>query len=141
MAVGVVTFGCLSFNSGPDSDGDRFTIGELDGWWAPTIDLVVVERPISDGAVVAHGRQAARAVTAVGHVSGSTIQNAMRAARKLEAAIAALIGADGTLTVDEGSATYTLTVRAQGLRSRRAGPYGFEFEVDLVAANPAKSTV
>jgi hypothetical protein len=141
MAVGAVTFGGLTFNSGLDSDGDRFVVGEIDGWWAPTIELVTVERPVSDGAVVAHGRLAARALVVAGHASGTTIQNGLRAARKLETAVSGLVSANGTMTVNEGSATYQLTVRASGMRSRRAGPYGVEFEVDLVAATPAKTTV
>jgi hypothetical protein len=141
VTVGVVTFGGLTFNNGPDSDGDRFVIGDIAGWWAPTIELVAVERPVSDGSVVAHGRQAARALVVSGHASGDTIEHGMRAARKLETAVASLIGSDTTMTVDEGSATYELTVRASGMRAGRAGPNAVEFEVDLLAADPAKTTV
>src|SRR5687767_1639165 len=142
MATGVVTLGGLTFNAGPDSDRDLFAIGEIAGWDSPGVEQVLVERPLSDGAVVAHGRRAARALSLSGHASGSTIEAGFRARRKLAAAIDALITADGTLTVDEGDTTYSLTVRlAAEADTRRAGPFGVEFEIPLIAANPAKAVV
>lgn len=142
MTVGVVTLGGLTFNAGADSDGDQFAIGEIAGWDSPGVEQVLVERPLSDGAVIAHGRRAARPLSLAGHASGSTIANGFRARRKFEAAIDSLITADGTLTVDEGDTTYSLTVRlAAQPDTRQAGPYGIEFEIPLTAANPAKSVV
>ena len=142
MAVGVVTLGGLTFNGGPDGDGDQFAIGEIPGWDSPGVEQVLVERPLSDGAVVAHGRRTSRALALSGHATGSTIANGFRARRKLAAAIDSLITADGTLTVDEGDTTYSLTVRlAAEVDTRQAGPYGIEFEIPLIAANPAKAVV
>jgi hypothetical protein len=142
MAVGVVTLGGITFNAGPDSDGDQFTISEIAGWDSPGVEQILVERPLSDGAVVAHGRRTSRPLSAAGHASGSTIANGFRARRKLEAAIDSLITADGTIAVDEGGTTYALTVRlAAEVDTRQAGPYGIEFEIPLIAANPTKATV
>lgn len=140
MAVGVVTLGGLTFNGGPDSDGDLFSVAEIAGWDSPGVEQVMVERPLSDGAVIAHGRRTARGLVVAGHASGSTIANGFRARRKLETAIDSLITADGTLTVDEGDTTRSLTVRlAAELDTSQAGPYGIEFEIPLIAANPAKT--
>jgi len=142
MTVGVVTLGGLTFNDGPDSDGDQFSIGEISGWDGSGVEQISVERPLSDGAVVAHGRRTSRALALAGHASGSTIQDGFRARRKFEAAIDSLITADGTLTVDEGDDVYSLTVRLAGQPStRQAGPYGIEFDIPLIAANPAKAVV
>jgi hypothetical protein len=142
MAVGVVTLAGLTFNAGPDSDGDQFAIGEIAGWDSPGVEQVMVERPLTDGAVIAHGRRRARALSLSGHASGSTIANGFRARRKLAAAIDTLITAPGTLTVDEGDVTYSLAVRlAAEVDTSQAGPYAVEFEIPLIAANPAKAVV
>jgi len=139
MTVGVVTLGGLTFNDGPDSDGDEFAVGEIAGWDGPVVEQISVERPLSDGAVVVRGRRTARALSVAGHASGSTIENGFRARRKLEAAIDSLVTADGTLAVDEGSETYSLTVRLAGQpNTRQAGPYGIEFDIPLIAADPVK---
>jgi len=140
MTVGVVTLGGLTFNAGPDSDGDEFAIGEIVGWDGGAVEQVMVERPLSDGAVVAHGRRTARALSLSGHASGSSIQDGFRARRKFEAAIDSLITADGTLTVDEGDDVYSLTVRlAAQPDTRQAGPYGIEFDIPLIAPDPTKT--
>jgi hypothetical protein len=140
MATGVVTLGGLTFNAGPDSDGDLFAIGEIVGWDGPGVEQIAVERPLSDGAVIALGRRTSRPLSLSGHASGSSIENGFRARRKLAAAMDALITADGTLTVDEGDTTYSLTVRlAAQPDTRRAGPYGIEFEIPLIAADPVKT--
>ncbi len=142
MTVGVVTLGGITFNAGPDSDGDRFTVSDVEGWWSAPAELVTVDKPLGAGSVIAYGRTPARALSVIGHASGSTIQNGFRAARKLEAAVAGMVTADGTLTVDEGSAVYQLTVRVAGTMDvRRAGPYAIEFAIDLLAVSPAKTTV
>lgn len=140
MTVGVVTLGGLTFNAGPDADGDEFSVGEIPGWDGAGVEQISVERPLSDGAVVVHGRRTSRALSLSGHASGSTIQDGFRARRKFEAAIDSLITADGTLTVDEGDAIYSLTVRlAAQPNTRQAGPYGIEFDIPLIAANPVKA--
>lgn len=142
MATGVITLGSLTFNGGPDSDGDRFVIGEIDGWEGTGVEQTALERPLSDGAIVGRGRRASRAVVLIGHASSSTLEGMWRARRKLAAACDALITASGTLSVDEGDDTYTLTVRlADTPDTRQAGPYGVEFSIRLVAADPAKTTV
>lgn len=140
MTVGVVTLGGLTFNAGPDSDGDRFVIGEIAGWDGSGVEQISVERPISDGAVMAHGRRTSRPLSLSGHASGSTIEDGFRARRKLEAAIDSLITVDGTLAVNEGPVTSSLTVRLAGQPNTRqlAGNYGIEFDIPLIAANPVK---
>jgi hypothetical protein len=142
LTVGVVTLNGLTFNDGPDSDGDRFVIGEIPGWDGPGVEQISVERPLSDGAVVVRGRRSARALSVSGHASGSTIENGFRARRKLADAVDALVTADGTLTVDEGSATYSLTVRLAGQPNTRQlpGNLGVEFDIPLTAADPTKSS-
>lgn len=142
MTVGVVTLGGLTFNNGPDVDGDRFVIGEIVGWDGPGVEQIAVERPISDGAVVVRGRRTARALAVAGHATGTTITNGFRARRKLEAALDTLITTGGTLTVDEGGVIYGLTVRlADQPDTRQAGPYGIEFDIPLTAADPTKTIV
>lgn len=140
MAAGVVTLGSLTFNAGPDSDGDRFVVGEIAGWEGAGVEQTSLERPLSDGAIVGRGRRASRAVTLVGHASSSTLTGMWRARRKLAAACDALITASGTLSVDEGDDIYTLSVRLAGSPdTRQAGPYGIEFSINLIAADPAKT--
>lgn len=142
MPVGVVTLAGLTFNNGPDGDGDRFVIGEIDGWDGPGVEQTGFERPLADGAIVGRGRRTSRAVALYGHASGTTITNGFRARRKLADALDTIITADGTLTVDEGTAIYSLTVRlADQPDTRQAGPFAVEFSISLVAANPAKATV
>jgi hypothetical protein len=140
MAVGVVTLAGITFNAGLDSDGDRFVVGEIVGWDGPGVEQISVERPLSDGAVVVRGRRTARALSVRGHASGTTIANGFRARRKFEAAIESLITADGTLTVDDGTSVVSLTVRiAAQPNTPQAGPYGIEFDIPLIAANPVKA--
>lgn len=142
MPAGVVTLGTLTFNAGPDSDGDRFVVGEIIGWEGAGIEQTMLQRPLSDGAVFGRGRRTSRAIVLSGHASSSTLEGMWRARRKLAAGCDALIDASGTLTVDEGTATYSLTVRlADAPDTRQAGPYGVEFSITLIAANPAKTTV
>lgn len=142
MPAGVITLGTLTFNAGPDVDGDRFVIGEIAGWESAGVEQTGLERPLSDGAIVGRGRRTSRAVTLVGHASSNTLTGMWRARRKLAAACDALVAASGTLSVDEGSATYALTVRLAGaVDTRQAGPYGVEFAINLVAADPVKTTV
>lgn len=141
MAVSEIRLAGLTFNSGPDSDGDEFIVSDVDGWDGPGIELVSVERPLSDGAVIAHGRRTARALV----VSGWVIAMAGhmgRARRKLDAAMDSIVNTDGTIEVDEEDDTYALDVRlAQALRTRQAGPLAITFEASLVAADPAKAIV
>lgn len=142
MAAGVITLGSLTFNSGPDSDGDRFTIGEISGWEGGGVEQTMLERPLSDGAIVGRGRRTSRAIVLSGHASSNSLTGMWRARRKLAAACDALVTSSGTLSVDEGSATYALTVRlADAPDTRQAGPYAVEFSINLVAANPVKTTV
>lgn len=142
MAAGAITLGSLTFNSGPDSDGDRFVVGQIDGWEGAGVEQTMLERPLSDGAIVGRGRRTARAIALSGHASSSTLSGMWRARRKLAAACDALVTASGTLTVDEGDESYSVSVRlADAPDTRQAGPYAVEFSIRLVAADPAKSTV
>lgn len=143
MAAGVITLGALTFNDGPDEDGDRFVIGELSGWEGAGVEQTNLERPLSDGAITGRGRRTSRAIGLYGHASSSTLTGMWRARRKLADACDALIAADGTLTVDEGDDdVYALTVRlASQVDTRQAGPYAVEFSISLVAADPEKVAV
>lgn len=139
MTVSEVRLAGLAFNSGPDGDGDEFIISDVEGWDGPGVEQVTVERPISDGAVLVLGRQTARTVVITGWVV-AVPENMGRARRKLAVAMASIVGANGTLAVDEEDDTYTLTVRlAQGLRTKQAGPVAITFEATLLAADPAKT--
>jgi hypothetical protein len=136
MAGLVVRLAGLTFNDGPDNDGDEFWVGEITGWDGAGVDLVTVNRPISSGSVVVRGRRAARALVMTGEVISLSLT---RARRKLAAAFDSIIEADGTLEVDEYDGTYTLAVRlTTQLRTRDDGTYGLTFEADLIAADPVK---
>lgn len=135
-----VSLGSITFGGGADSDGDRFTVRDLPGWTGAPVELVSVEKPISDGAVIAVGRYKGRSLSIVGHGIGATRDAVWRVRAKLEACVTP--GTDATLTVTEPSpgATHTLSVRlADGLRVRPAGPRAVEFEIPLFAANPTKA--
>jgi hypothetical protein len=138
MTVSEVRLAGLAFNSGPDGDGDEFIISDVEGWDGPGVELISVERPISDGAILVLGRQTGRTVVITGWVV-AVPENMGRARRKLATAMASIVGTNGTLAVDEEDGTYTLTVRlAQGLRTKQAGPVAITFEATLLAANPTK---
>jgi hypothetical protein len=139
MTVSEVRLAGLTFNSGPDGDGDEFILSDVDGWDGPGVELITVERPISDGALVVLGRQTARTLVVTGWVV-AVAENMGRARRKLATAMAGIVGANGTFEVDEEDGTYTLSVRlAQGLKTKQAGPVAITFEATLVAATPAKT--
>lgn len=135
-----VTLGSITFGGGPDSDGDKFTVRDLPGWTGASVELVSVEKPISNGAVVVRGRYTGRSLSIVGHGIATTPAAVWRVRAKLEACVTP--GTNATLTVNEPSpgATKTLTVRlAEALRVRPAGPRAVEFEIPLFAANPTKA--
>lgn len=139
MAVTEVRLAGLIFNSGPDVDGDEFIVSDVDGWDGAGVEVVTVERPISDGAVLVRGRRAARMLTVTGWVV-ATPGDLGRARGKLEDAFDTIIASDGTLAVDQDDGTLTLTVRlAQQLRTRSAGDVAITFEADLIAVSPAKT--
>jgi hypothetical protein len=136
-----LTLAGITFNGGPDGDGDEFIVSDVEGWDGPEIELVVIERPITDGAVVAYARRAARALVLTGSVVAETVADVGRARRKLAAAMDTLVAANGTLTVAETDGTYTLGVRlAQSLRTRRGTTAQIvTFEISLLAPNPVKT--
>lgn len=141
MAVTEVRLAGLTFNNGPDTDGDEFIVSDIEGWDGSGVELVTVEKPISDGGVLVRARKASRALTVSGWVVASSGTHLGRARRKLEAAFDGIITADGTLAVDQDDDTWALTVRlSQSLRTRSAGSAAVNFEADLLAVNPAKST-
>lgn len=135
-----VSLGSITFGGGPDSDGDKFTVRDLPGWTGAPVELVSVEKPLSNGAVIVRGRYKGRLVSIVGHGIAATPAAIWRVRAKLEACVTP--GTNATLTVNEPSpgSTKTLTVRlAEALRVRPAGPRAVEFEIPLYAANPTKS--
>lgn len=136
VRLGSITFGPARATA--DSDGDRFTVRDLPGWTGAPVDLITVEKPISDGAVLVRGRRTGRRVSIVGHAIAANADAVWRVCNKLEAV--AQPGADSTLYVDEPTGTKTLTVRlADALRVRPVGPRTVEFEIPLYAANPTKA--
>jgi hypothetical protein len=140
MAVTEISLAGLTFNSGPDGDGDEFIISDVDGWDGSGVELVTVERPLSTGAVLVRGRKASRTLTVSGWVVASAGDHLGRARRKLEIAFDGIITADGTFEVEQDDGTWTLTVRlAQALRTRSAGSIAINFEADLIAVNPTKT--
>jgi hypothetical protein len=141
MAGVEVRLAGLTFNDGPDGDGDEFIVSDLDGWDGPGVELVVVERPVSDGAVVAFGRRTARALVLSGWVVAAE-GHMGRARRKLETAMYSLVGTGGTLEVDEDADTYALTVRlSAALKTKQVGPTAITFQAPLVATDPDKADV
>lgn len=142
MAVTEVRLAGLTFNSGADGDGDEFIVSEVDGWDSPGVEVIAVERPVSDGAVIAFGRRASRPLTFSGWVVASGPEHLGRARRKLEVAFNGIVTANGTLAVDQDDDTWELTVRlVQALRTKSVGNMAVTFEAGLLAANPAKTAV
>lgn len=136
--TGDITLGGITFGGAPDGDGDRFVVGEIDGWELPGVSLTLVDRPIEAGAVVARARYTAQAITLAGHGISQTPAGVWRVRNKLAAACD-LVTTGGTLTVEEPSGVVSIDVRlADTLRCRRAGPYAVEFEISLVAPDPVK---
>lgn len=141
MTVSEVRLAGLDFNSGPDGDGDEFIISDVEGWDGPGVELITVERPLSDGAVLVRGRQTARTLSITGWVVAAPGYMG-RARRKLAAAMAGIVGTNGTIEVDEEDATYSLTVRlAVGLRTKQAAPLAITFQADLLAVDPEKAVI
>ena len=134
--LGSITF--KAAGAAADGDGDKFTLRDLPGWTGAPVDIVSVEKPVSDGAVLVRGRHTARAVSIVGHAIAANADAVWRVRSKLEACVTA--GADSTLYVDEPTSTKTLTVRlSNSLRVRPVGPRTVEFEIPLIAVNPTKA--
>lgn len=141
MAVTSITLAGLTFNNGPDGDGDEFIISDVDGWDGGGVELITVEKPLSAGAVLVRARKASRTLTISGWVVADSGAHLGRARRKLETAFDGIITTDGTFTVNQDDDTYALTVRlAQSLRTRSVGSVAITFEADLLAVNPAKAT-
>jgi hypothetical protein len=140
VGLGGITFGRAS--AAADSDGDKFTLRNLDGWTTPNVELVAVEKPVSAGAVLVSVRYTARTVTIAGHGIASNADGIWRVRNKLAALADTLRSTNTTLTVTEPTATYTLSVRlAEAVRVRTVGPRVIEFELVVFAADPTKATV
>ncbi len=140
MAVTEVRLAGLTFNSGPDGDGDEFIISEVDGWDSSGVELITVERPLTAGAIIVRGRKASRTLTVTGWVLAEDGTTLGRARQKLETAFDGIITANGTMAVDQDNGTRTLTVRlVQALRTKTMGSMAITFEADLIAGNPAKA--
>jgi hypothetical protein len=136
VRLGSITFKAAS--AAADGDGDRFTVRDLPGWTGAQVEIVSIEKPISDGAVLVRGRHTARALSIVGHGIAFNADAVWRVRNKLEAVVEP--DADYTLYVDEPAGTKTLTVRlADSLRIRPVGPKTVEFEIPLIAVNPTKA--
>lgn len=141
MAGAVVRLGGITFNSGPDGDGDDFIVSDLDGWDGGGVELGQVEKPLGDGAVIVYGRRTAWTLTLSGWVVAGP-EGIGPARRKLTAALYALVELADTLEVDEEDGTYGLDVRLSGnLRTRQQGPDAISFEVALVAPIPTKALI
>lgn len=138
MSAVPVTLGGLTFNDGPDGDGDLFVVSDIDGWDLPPVEQVIVEKPLSDGGVHVRGRRTSWRMTISGWVVANTSMGGAR--RKLADAMDALVGAGGTLSVEEDDGTYELSVRLENLRTRQAADIAITFEADVVAVTPVKTT-
>lgn len=139
MPGAVVRLAGLTFNSGPDGDGDEFVCSDLDGWDGGGVDLVTVEKPLADGAFVAFGRLTAWSLTLAGWVVAGP-NGIGPARRKLTAALYGLVDTADDLEVDEDDGTYSVSVRLDSaIRSRQRGPQAISFEVGLLAATPTKT--
>lgn len=137
----VVRLAGITFNNGEDTDGDLFVVSDLEGWDGPDVELVRVERPLADGAVIAHARRTAWALTLKGWVVAGP-DGIGPARRKLSTAMYTLVATADDLEVDEEDATYSLSVRLAGeLRTRQQGPTAITFEAALLAADPDKSVL
>jgi len=139
VTLGSITFGAAGVGAA-DSDGDRFTIKDIPGWTGAPVELVTVEKPLSDGAVIAHGRYKGRALSIIGHAIATNTATVWRVRNKLEACVTP--DADATLSVAEPSpgSTKTLTVRLAGeMRVVPVGQRAVEFEIPLFAADPTKA--
>lgn len=135
-----VSLGSITFGGGPDGDGDRFTVNDLPGWTGAPVELVTVDKPLSDGAVIARARYTGRHLSIVGHGIATNAATVWRVRNKLEACVTP--GTDATLTVVEPSpgTSHTLTVRlSDALRVKPVGPRAVAFEISLFAANPTKT--
>ena len=142
MATGaVVRLAGITFNNGEDGDGDLFVASDLSGWDGPGVDLVRVERPLSDGAVIVRSRLTVWSLTLSGWVVAGE-DGIGPARRKLSAALYGIVDSAGSLEVDEDDATYSLSVRLDGpLRTTQQGPTAIKFDASLVAVTPVKSVV
>jgi hypothetical protein len=141
MATPEVRLGAITFGT-PDSDGDLFVVADIAGWTGIPVEQVTVDKPTADGAVFVYGRQQARALVVSGTGIAGSDGDVWRVRDKLEAAISAMVGSDGTLEVDEPEETVSLTVRAAGeQRVRPLGDIAIQFDISLLAADPAKNVV
>lgn len=134
-----VRLGATTFNGAADVDGHRFVLSDIAGWEFPDVDLSL-ESLHQDGAALAQLRLPSRSIVLSGIAHAQTPAGVWLVRRKLAAA-AGLIRAPGTLYVDEASPgvpTQAQVYAAQPLRVRRAGPYGVEFAISLVALDPRK---
>lgn len=141
MTVTAVRLAGLTFQTADvvDGDGDLFVVSNIDGWDGPGVDLAVIEKPVSDGAVIASSRLTAWTLTLSGWVVAGA-EGIGPARRKLQTALYGLVDTAGTLEVDEEDGTYTVSVRlSAGLRSRQAGPAAITFEASLLAVVPTKT--
>lgn len=135
----VVRLAGLTFNDGPDDDGNELICSDLSGWDGGNVDLATVEKPLGDGAFVVFGRLTAWSLTLAGWVVAGP-DGIGPARRKLSDALYTLAHAAGTLEVDEDDATYTVAVWLDSnIRSRQAGPGAISFEVGLLAPTPTKT--
>lgn len=135
-----VELGSIIFGGPPDDDGDRFTLRDLLGWTSPPVDLVLVERPLSDGAVVSHSRYKSRTVIISGHGIAPTPDDIWRVRAKLAAMADGATGT--TMVVNEPTDSFTLSVwLSEAVRDRAVGPRVIDFEITLMAPDPAKNTV
>jgi hypothetical protein len=137
VRLGNITF--RAAGAAPDADGDRFTCRDLPGWTGAPVQMVTVEKPLSDGAVMVFGRRTARGVSVIGHAIAANADAVWRVRNKLEACVQP--NANSTLYVDEPAGTKTLVVRlAAAIQVRTtAASRVVEFEIPLIAVNPTKA--
>lgn len=139
MATPVVRLGGITFGT-PDEDGDLFIVGDIVGWTSVPVELATVEKPVSNGAVIAYARLRARSLVVSGTAIAEEDGDVWRVRDKLESVAGGMVASDGTLAVDEPGETVTLTVRLSAdIQVRPLGSSAIQFEIPLLAANPTKA--
>lgn len=114
-----------------------------DGWEASPMRQTLEPKVGADGSILVESHRDARALVLAGTARAPTPAASWSARRGLAAMAAAMIGADGTLTLTEpglsGLVTQSLTVRyAERLRIEHVSPTFFRFQFPLIAPDPVK---
>lgn len=144
-----VRLGALNFSGSADSDGDKFTLEEADGFDTPEFDIALSDSQ-QDGQVFERMRLKSRSITISGmaYTTGSnTVDVPWRLRKKLGELLAALYNNTRLqqwtlMSVDEpplGRAWVANVIPATNpLQIKRNGPYSVRYQLQLTAPDPRK---